>query len=577
MSDHRPSDPSEKVHTKPEKNRPAEPVERDARMKEALEIVENLGRSLEDSEPLRQQAYRLKKKLFEIEVDWNRFLQEHEKMSEVLEKVTSPALRIGTYLGKTGDGLAWVSVGGSEYCAQVDPRIEEDALQAGVRVQLNEAVSVVGVAGTDPFGPVVRIDKVLPDGRLEIGGDRSVAGGGTTIAGRSKTLEEISLASGDLVRLDSTSRLAVERLGTQEQKHLLEEVPQIRWEDVGGQARALGEIRKAVVNPILHADLYRRYRFKAPRGFLLYGPPGCGKTMIGKATAHYMAQKLGEKEGREIRGVFFHIKGPEIFNMWLGESERIVRELFEQGREAKKRGDFPVLFIDEAEAILGTRRSMRSFNIHNTLVPMFCAEMDGLGGSDGFMVILATNRPEMIDPAVLRPGRIDRKIRVVRPDRDAAAEIVPLYLSSDIPLSGEKGPVSGADRNDLMTRFLDRLYAPSEENALLEVVFRSGRRETLFRSDIASGAILASIVDRAKEKSLLRELENPGGKGEGVTESDLWQAATEEYEEGDIIPSSDAAEDWLALLDMRQRDIVDLRRFKAGERDRKTLERRTIE
>lgn len=577
MSDHRPSDPSEKVHTKPEKNRPAEPVDRDARMKEALEIVENLGRSLEDSEALRQQAYRLKKKLFEIEVDWNRFLQEHEKMSEVLEKVTSPALRIGTYIGKTEGGLAWVSVGGSEYCAQVDPRIDEGALQAGVRVQLNEAVSVVGVAGTDPFGPVVRIDKVLPDGRLEIGGDRSVAGGGTTIAGRSKALEEISLTTGDLVRMDSTSRLAVERLGTQEQKHLLEEVPQVRWEDVGGQAKALEEIRKAVVNPILHADLYRRYRFKAPRGFLLYGPPGCGKTLIGKATAHYMAQKLGEKEGREIRGVFFHIKGPEIFNMWLGESERIVRELFEQGREAKKRGDFPVLFIDEAEAILGTRRSMRSFNIHNTLVPMFCAEMDGLGGSDGFMVILATNRPEMIDPAVLRPGRIDRKIRVVRPDRDAAAEIVPLYLSSDIPLSEEKGPVSGADRTDLMTRFLDRLYAPSEENALLEVVFRSGRRETLFRSDISSGAILASIVDRAKEKALLRELDNPGGNREGVTETDLWQAAMEEYEEGDIIPSSDAAEDWLALLDLRQRDIVDLRRFKAGERDRKTLERRTIE
>ncbi len=577
MSDHRPSDPSEKVQSKPGKAQSAEPIDRDSRMKEALDLVEHLGRSLEDRESLRQEAYRLKKKLFEIEVDWNRFLQEHEKMSEVLEKVTSPALRIGTLLGKTEEGLGWVSVGGSEYCAQIDPRIEKESLHVGTRVQLNEAVSIVGTAGTDPFGPVVRIDRVLADGRLEIGGDRTVAGGGTNIAGRSKLLEGVVLSSGDLVRLDSTSRLAVERLGTQEQKHLLEEVPEVRWEDVGGQSKALDEIRKAIVNPILHENLYRRYQFKAPRGFLLHGPPGCGKTLIGKATAHYTAQKLGEREGREIRGVFFHIKGPEIFNMWLGESERIVRDLFEQGREARKRGDFPVLFIDEAEAILGTRRSMRSFNIHNTLVPMFCAEMDGMGGADGFMVILATNRPEMIDPAVLRPGRIDRKIRVVRPDRNAASEIVPLYLSGDIPLLDEDRPVEGSARKELMDRFVDRMYAPTEENALLEVVYRSGRRETLYRSDIASGAILASIVDRAKEKALLRELEAPDAGQAGVTESDLWLAATEEYEEGDIIPSSDVAEDWLALLDIRQRDIVDLRRFKAGERDRRTLERRTIE
>ncbi|MHB8421568.1 MAG: AAA family ATPase [Leptospirales bacterium] len=576
MSDHRPSDSSEDSshHASPSDDQ----SDRDTRMREVVQLIDQLSRDIGEKEDTRQILYRLKKKLFELDVDWTRFVQEREKLNEVLEKLSSPAFRIGTLLDLTEEGLAWVAVGGSDYCAQVDPRVDGTQLIAGQRVRLNEALSVVGVSGIDPFGSVVQVSKVLPDGRFEIGGDRTAPGMTTTIVGRGHLLGQMTISPGDSVRLDSTSRLAVEHMGGREQSHLLEEIPDVFWKDVGGQQKALEEIQKAIVNPILHEELYKRYRFRSPKGFLLYGPPGCGKTMIGKATARQLAEDLGEKEGRPVKGVFFHIKGPEIFNMWLGESERIVRELFAQGREARKRGDFPVLFIDEAEAILGTRRSIRSFNIHNTLVPMFCAEMDGLSGPDGFMVILATNRPEMIDPAILRPGRIDRKIRVERPDRSAASEIMSLYLPEEIPML-EEGlrRATPPERKKILEKFLDVLYAETEENAMLEVVLRSGRRELLYRADLVSGAILASIVDRAKELALLREMSAVPGSEEGVSFADLVGALNAEYGEGDIIPASDVADDWMSLLDLSHRDVVDLKRFRAGSRERNALERRAIE
>jgi|UniRef100_A0A7C3LWP9 proteasome-associated ATPase len=577
MSDHRHTDPTNEDLSHPQSSGESQERDGDGRVREMAEIIDQVSHEITADEA-KKKLYRLKKRLFDLEADWRRCAQEREKMEEILEKLSSPAFRMGTLLGKTEEGLGWIAVGGSDYFSQIDPRINPDELEAGQRVRLNEALSIVGTAGPEPFGAIVQVSKVLPDGRVEIGGDRSVAGAPSAVVGRAASLKDVPVVPGDSLRLDNTSRLAVEYLGGRQENHLLEEVPEVSWKDVGGQKKAIEEIQKAILNPVLHEDLYARYRFRSPKGFLLFGPPGCGKTLIGKATAHQLALEMQEKEGRPIKGVFFHIKGPEIFNMWLGESERIVRELFEQGREARKRGDFPVLFIDEAEAILGTRRSIRSFNIHNTLVPMFCAEMDGMSGPNGFMVILATNRPEMIDPAILRPGRIDRKIRVVRPDREAAMEIISIYLTGDIPIAGiAEGVSSDQARQELANRFLEKLYAPTEENAVLEVVLRSGKREVLHRSDLASGALLASIVDRAKEKALLREMGQAEGEARGVSLEDLLQATNDEFEEGDIVPATDGAEDWMTLLDLRQRDVVDLKRFDSGNRERKVLERRAIE
>nr|EES53753.1 MAG: AAA ATPase, central domain protein [Leptospirillum ferrodiazotrophum] len=522
---------------------------------EILEGLETLLRNLDGREEDLRLTYRLKKRFLEIENEWQKLSVESARLSEVLEKVTKPAFRIGTCLGRTDDGLAWVSVGGGDYQAAVDPRVDITTLRKGERVRLNEALSVLGTLGPDISGPVVRVSRELPDGRVEVGSDRPDSQLGTVLD-RSEALEGQSLSAGDLVRLDSTSRVIVEKVRKREEGYLLAEIPKMGWESIGGQKEAIAEIKKAILNPLLYPESYSRYDFRSPRGFLLYGPPGCGKTLIGKATAREIAQRLSQKKGTDLKGVFFHIKGPEILNMWLGESERIVRELFEEGEKIRAAGDFPVLFIDEAEAILGTRRSGRGFNIHNTIVPMFCALLDGLEGPGGFeMVILATNRPEMIDPAILRPGRIDRKIKVVRPSFDAALEILGIHLGESVPVD-----FSAGGREALLRTFRDRLFERSDANVVFEVLRRSGARTPIYRSDLSSGAILGSIVQRAKEKALLREIEE--GKGGGVTLEDLLWALDNEYEEGDILPPPDAAVDWMGLLDMETNDVVDVRRVR---------------
>lgn len=534
---------------------------------ELVASVERLIRLMDGREEETREAYRVKKRIQEFENDWQRMKAESSRLSEVLEKVTKPAFRIGTCLGRTDDGLAWISVGGGDYQTTVDPRVGLDSLRKGERVRLNEALSVLGTLGPDMGGPVVRVGRLFDDGRLEIASDRPDNALGTVLE-RSDALSGEMLSTGDFVRLDSSSRIALEKVRKREESYLLAEIPTVGWEAIGGQEDAIREIQKAILNPVLYPDAYARYAFQSPRGFLLHGPPGCGKTLIGKATAHEIGRRLTEKEGRAIKGVFFHIKGPEILNMWLGESERIVRELFEEGRKIRKSGDFPVLFIDEAEAILGTRRNGRGFNIHNTVVPMFCAELDGLAGPGGFqMVILATNRPEMIDPAILRPGRIDRKIKVNRPTAEDTLGILKIHLGPEVPIllppdssSSSVQPMEGEPGRDALIRvFRDRFFAKTEENAVFEVFRRSGKRLPVYRSDLASGAILGSIVLRAKEKALLREIEEGAG---GVTIDDLLWATDSEYEEGDILPPAEIALEWMSLLDIETQDVVDVRKIR---------------
>src|SRR5205809_7009700 len=370
-----------------------------------------------------------------------------EKLEEVIKKVTSPANRIGTFLGNVGKETAHIVVGGADYYCNVDPRIPMAKLKKGTRVLVNEAFVIVGDLGFEPAGPVTKITEVIGTDRLRVGNElRRV----WLVLQRSAQLIKTALKQGDEVRVDSNYRMALEMMSAPgSHEHYLDNVPELPWSKVGGQERAINAIKDAIELPLLHPHLFEKFHHATPKGFLLYGPPGCGKTLIGQATAYNLTRQLGEKAAeKEVREYFMHVKGPEILNMWVGESERMVREIFATAREIRREGFMPLLSIDEAESSLGTRRASRYSNILSTLVPMFCSEMDGIESLAEVVIILASNRADLIDPAILRPGRIDRKIKVHRPSREGAGEIFRIYLAPDLPydpaLVKESGSVAAA-------------------------------------------------------------------------------------------------------------------------------------
>jgi proteasome-associated ATPase len=478
-----------------------------------------------------------------------------EKLEEVIKKVTSPANRIGTFLGATSKDTAHIVVGGADYYCNVDPRIPLAKLKKGTRVLVNEAFVIVGDLGFETAGPVTKITEVMGKDRLRVGSEHGTQ---SIVLQRSSDLATSTLKSGDEVRVDSNYRMALEMLSsTKSHEHYLDVVPELPWEKVGGQEEALQAIKDAIELPLLHVDLFKKFQHATPKGFLLYGPPGCGKTLIGRATAYNLTKQLREKTGAQMKEYFMHVKGPEILNMWVGESERIVREIFATAREKRRDGFMPFLFIDEAESILGTRRASRYSNILSTLVPMFCSEMDGIDSLNDVVIILASNRADLIDPAILRPGRIDRKIKVNRPNREGARDIYRIYLTPDLPYDGalaKEADQIGAAVDKLIERFVDWQFTRRDENKFLEVTLRSGRKEILYRSDLISGAIIASIVERAKAMAIKRAIATQ--QEEGIRETDLQLAYDAEYDENDIFPTTDITEDWLKLIDYDPENVV---------------------
>jgi proteasome-associated ATPase len=477
------------------------------------------------------------------------------KLEEVIKKVTSPANRIGTFLNNPARETAHIVVGGADYYCNVDPRINLAKLKKGTRVLVNEAYVIVGDLGFETAGPVTKITEVLGEDRLRVGSEHGLQ---SLILQRSAELMKATLKSGDEVRVDPNYRVALEVLShPQSREHYLDDVPELPWEKVGGQDQALQAIKDAIELPLIHAELFQKFQHATPKGFLLYGPPGCGKTLIGKATAYNLTKQLREKTGDEMKEYFMHVKGPEILNMWVGESERIVREIFSTAREKRREGFLPFLFIDEAECILGTRRASRYSNILSTLVPMFCAEMDGIDSLHDVVIILASNRADLIDPAILRPGRIDRKIKVNRPNKEGAREIYRIYLTNDLPYDGalakEAGNI-GAAIDRLIERILEGQFARREENKFLEITLRSGRKEMLYRSDLFSGAIIASIVERAKGLAIKRAIATQ--ENQGISESDLQLSFIAEFTENDIFPPTDMTEDWFKLIDYDPENVV---------------------
>lgn len=546
-----------------------------------LELIEQCLALFPDADPRQKILYKLRHAVMLSQAANQQREAEFKKLSEVAAKLTAPANRIGTLLDIPSEGLARILVGGAEYYANVDPRVPGADLKVGTQILVNEAYAVINTLGYDRNGPILKLAEAMADGRLRF---EQEMGRQPLILQRSTDLAGVELKAGDEVRIDPTFRIAIEKLADRKAgKHVLDEVPTVTWEQIGGQREAITAIRKAIEYPLLHAGTFKQFKFSQPKGFLLYGPPGCGKTLIGQAAAGSLSALMRESQqaneqtadGRSpvTGGAFLHVKGPEILNMWLGESERMVRDLFAQARARRKEGSLPFIFIDEAESVLGTRRAMRSFNISNTLVPMFCSEMDGIESLHDVVIILASNRPDLIDPAVLRPGRIDRKIKVARPDRQASVEILKVYLTEELPLHpsvvSDRGGDSRLAVSSLVNETIEAIFKRTDENRLLSIRLRNGQSHVLYRGDLVSGAILSSIVQRAKEKAIDRTIQS--GEPAGLSAKDLLESVTEEFRQGEMLPPDDAAEEWLKLLDHHPEQVVGISSFRRGRQSEERL------
>jgi proteasome-associated ATPase len=512
----------------------------------ALQLVDLIAHKLPPRHPSLLDMVYLRERIAGLEETNDQAREAIEKLDNIVEKLRSPAFRVGTFLAPVDPDQAHVCLGGVDYVCRVDPQLPLTSLQTGQRVLCNEAFAVVRGLGFDRNGPIVRVDELLSDGRLRIGQESGLS---PLVLLRSALLAKEKLKPGMEIRLDINQRVALEVIGVGKRiERLLENVTELPWNAIGGQDEAVKAIRETIELPFLHRDLFKRFEHSVPKGFLLHGPPGCGKTLLGKATAFNLRRQLREQTGVDHPEFFLHVKGPEILNMWVGESERQVRDLFAQCRERARDGALAFLFIDEAESILGTRRAGRYHSILSTLVPMFCTEMDGIEPLHNTVVILASNRADLIDPAILRPGRIDRKIRVTRPDRAGAQAIYEIYLRDSLPLEEPKAELARA--------VADVHFAKNTENKFLEVIYRSGRKDLLYRGDLASGAIIAAVVERAKAIAIRRSIDTKAETR--LSREDLLAALAQEHAENDLFPATDLTEDWLKLTDFDPENVVRL-------------------
>lgn len=537
-------------------------------MGDPTHIVELIDRILEetsDSPKLQEKIYDLRDALFQAQQAAQQFALKSRTLEETIAKLKSPAHRIGTILGSGQRDLYRLVAGGTEYQAAVSPEIlEKETLVVGDQVALNEGFVAIAKLPLPTQGPLARIVSALADGQWLVSG--STANSEMMVVLR-EDVDASTLKEGDEVFLDPYQKVIINKAPKRTAKTGVEdEFLPVDWKQVGGQEKVIEEVRKVIEYPILHHELLQRMEYKLPKGFLFYGPPGCGKTLIGKAILSDIIRKLSETENKTLQGRFIHVKGPEILNMWLGESERKIREIFKKAREYKEKDSIPFIFIDEAESILGTRQATRGTYISNTLVPMFCAEMDGIGTLRDTVVILATNRPDLIDPAILRPGRIDKKIKIGRPDRKDCEAILKVYLKDNLPREHK-------NLDDMIHPLLEKLFSKTLKQELLALTLRSGEIEKLHWKDFISGAILESVARRAKEFAIERAI---AGGELAVRVEDLLRSLEEEFVEGNVLPAESNMEDWLQLLDKDPRNVVRIRKPNAADRASEATMNRSI-
>jgi len=544
-----------------------------------------LRRRLQDS-PRRVRV--LEERLLEAKGQLTQAVHQNEKLAAVLEetreqlailreeveKLTAPPNPFGTILGINEDGTADVMTGGRKLRVNVEPTLEIKELERGQEVLLNEAYNVIDVRDFEPQGEVVAVKEIVDEHRLIVlgrGDEERVVERAAPIAGE-------FLRVGDHVRLDTRTGLAFEKLLRPEIEELvLEEVPDTTYHHVGGLREQIETIRDAVELPYLHKDRFNDYQLKAPKGILLYGPPGCGKTLIAKAVANSLAKAVAEKTGSEdSRSYFLNIKGPELLNKYVGETERQIRVIFQRAKEKSDEGVPVIVFFDEMDSLFRTRGTGISSDVESTIVPQLLSELDGVESLKNVIVIGASNREDLIDPAILRPGRLDVKIKIERPGPAAAEQIFGIYLLPELPLDPEELAGHDGDRQALVEGMIKstvaRVFDSSDANRFLEVTYANGDKELLYFKDFLSGAMIENIVRRAKKEAIKREIADGSS---GIKTSDLIDAIIQEFREHEDLPNTTNPDDWARISGKKGERIVYVRTLIEGDKENRTIEATT--
>ena len=479
-------------------------------------------------------------------------------LRDQVEQLGAPPSGFGIFLDLYEDD-ADVLINGKKMRVTISPEIDRSQLSSGREVVLNESLNIISIHGFEIAGEIVKLKNLLDNNSRAVVIGRADEERVVRIA---ESLSDVSIKTGDSLLLDSKSGFVYEKIPKSEVEELvLEEVPDVNYEDIGGLGAQIEQIRDAVELPFLHKDLYAEHQLKAPKGILLYGPPGCGKTLIAKAVANSLAKKVTEKTGnKDGKSYFLNIKGPELLNKYVGETERHIRLIFQRARDKASEVTPVIVFFDEMDSLFKTRGSGVSSDVENTIVPQLLSEIDGVEGLENVIVIGASNREDMIDPAILRPGRLDVKIKIQRPNAQGAAEILSKYLTSDLPINEDDLALHKGDRQATIKTMIDKaveqMYTESDQNRFIEVTYVNGDKEILYFKDFSSGAMLENIVSRAKKAAIKEFLSN---KKKGIRVEHLISACLEEFRENEDLPNSTNPDDWARISGKKGERIVFLR------------------
>ncbi len=536
---------------------------------ESGDLVRRVERALMDYELLKQRFERSRTQMHDAERQNEKLVntlqdakQQIDMLKEEVDKLCSPPNSYGTFERTNKDGTIEINVDGRRMRVNVHPTIRVEDLMEGQWVVLNEAFNVIDASGFDPRGEVCAVSDVLDDGRVVVVGH----GDEERVVSLTQPMRREKLKAGDNLLINARTGFGVEKMpkSTVDQV-MLEEVPDINYEDIGGLGDQIEVLRDAIELPYLHADRFKEYQLSPPKGILLYGPPGCGKTMIGKAVANSLAQRISELRGVEAKSYFLNVKGPELLNKYVGETEHKIREVFKNARE-KAEEDVPVvIFFDEMDSLFRMRGSGISSDMEATVVAQFLSEIDGIESLKNVIVIGASNRQDLIDPAVLRPGRLDLKVKVNRPDRDGAREIFLKYLSQDLPFHMEMFNKYGSDVSVMVPAMIDQvienMYAENEANKFLEVTYAKGEREIFYFKDFSSGAMIRNIVDRAKKTAVKRSITKDES---GIKLQDVMDAVRDEFKENEDLPNTTNPDDWARISGRKGERIINVRTLITG-------------